>query len=233
LAARLAPVMMTSDTVGADGDPKRGFRTGQASHARFADGGEEKAMLDTQSSRRVRISGLTVPIALLVLAATAAIAALVWLVVLPQRAAATGQVPFHATISETYPPPAICATSPDTLLCITPTGSGQATHLGRTSESARIVEDESKQVSSGCNTETRTTTLTGANGDQITMIATGFACATSPTTVSARDVYIVTSGTGRFSGAKGTGADSVSIDRATLTATATYDGTLSAPGSLP
>jgi hypothetical protein len=46
-------------------------------------------------------------------------------------------------------------------------------------------------------------------------------------------VYIVTSGTGRFSGAKGTGADSVSIDRATLTATATYDGTLSAPGSLP
>lgn len=190
-------------------------------------------MLSTQPSRRAQVFGPTPPVALLVLAVVAAIAALAWTIVRPQRAAATSQVPFHATISETYPPPAICSTSPDTLLCIAPTGSGQATHLGQTSESARIVEDLSKQISADCNSETRTTTLTGANGDQITMVATGFACATSPTTVSARDVYTITGGTGRFTGATGMGADSVSIDRAARTATATYDGTLSAPGSLP
>lgn len=190
-------------------------------------------MLGTQPSCRAQVFGLALHVALLALAVAAALAALAWTMVRPQRAAATSQVPFHATISETYPPPAICSTSPDTLLCITPTGSGPATHLGQTSESARIVEDESKQISAGCNSETRTTTPTGANGDQITMVATGFACATSPTTVSARDVYTITGGTGRFTGATGMGADSVSIDRAARTATAVYDGTLSTPGSLP
>ncbi len=52
-------------------------------------------------------------------------------------------------------------------------------------------------------------------------------------TLTASDAYVVTGGTGRYSGASGSGTDSASIDRASGNAVSTFSGTLSSPGSLP
>ena len=58
-----------------------------------------------------------------------------------------------------------------------------------------------------CLSETRTVTLTGANGDQITLALTGQTCfAGQPGTLTigtAADSWVVTGGTGRFSGSDG------------------------------
>jgi hypothetical protein len=148
--------------------------------------------------------------------------------VVPSRALAGSQVPFQATIAETYTA-TICGPAQ---LCINAIGSGQATQLGNTAESASVVSDLASTSAPGCHTETRTTTLTAANGDQITLQATGENCSTGPTTVTATDAYMVTGGTGRYFGATGSGTNTVAADRASGTAVVTFSGTLSTPGSL-
>jgi hypothetical protein len=83
----------------------------------------------------------------------------------------------------------------------------------------------------GCNTETRDTTLTAANGDEIRLYSTGVSCATGPTTGTAADTYQVVGGTERFSGASGSGTMTAQFIIAT-SAVATFSGLLSTPGSL-
>ena len=136
-------------------------------------------------------------------------------------------VPFHATIAETS-----VAVPCGPSLCATIKGSGQATHLGKTSEASTVVVELSSNPAPGCFVETRTTTLTAANGDQMTMHHTGQVCFSS-TTGTALDSYVVTGGTGRYSGASGSGTNTASIDRVTGNAVTTFTGTLSSPGSLP
>ncbi|HEX6507678.1 MAG TPA: hypothetical protein VF221_08615, partial [Chloroflexota bacterium] len=60
----------------------------------------------------------------------------------------------------------------------------------------------------------------------------GINCSTGPTSVTAVDSYVVTGGTGRFSGASGSGTNTASINLASTTAVVTFEGTLSSPGSL-
>lgn len=147
----------------------------------------------------------------------------------PSNAGAQSLVPFHATVSETFTA-APCGTMER---CVTAIGHGQAEHLGAITESATVVVNlNPKFAQNGCAPETRTTTLTAANGDVITLYGTGFSC---PTSSEAHDNYTITGGTGRFQGVGGSGDES---NTHTFTkpgvgvATVNYSGTISSVGSL-
>jgi hypothetical protein len=154
------------------------------------------------------------------------VALMAGLVAVPQQASAASLVPFHATVAETFTA-GLCDPVPS--LCVTIDGSGHATHLGRIREAATVVVDLASNPAPGCHTETRTTTLTAANGDQIMLDATGQSCATGPTTSIAVDAYVVTGGTGRFSGASGSGTIIARINLASGRALVTFRGLLSSP----
>jgi hypothetical protein len=121
--------------------------------------------------------------------------------------------------------------------CIAFVGSGQATHLGHTSETGQVVVDLLSQPPGpglNCHNNTRTDTLSGADGDQLTLAITGVNCDTGATTGitgMSHDSYIVTGGTGRYSGATGSGTDTVYVDGPDGTATTVFSGSLSTPGS--
>lgn len=147
----------------------------------------------------------------------------------PTRTSAATLVPFQASLFEHFTL-SLCA--PQTV-CITATGTGQATHLGEVTEYASVqVDVNPADVVNGCNPETRSTVLVAANGDEITMSATGWSC---DATSSAHDLYVVTGGTGRFQGACGTGTDSngfMVTGPGGGVAVTTFSGNLSSPGSL-
>lgn len=147
----------------------------------------------------------------------------------PAASAGASAVPFRATIAETIAPNPLCV--PNTR-CIAITGSGQATHLGNSTEVAAVVSFITIVLPGGCNPESRTTTLIAANGDTLVLAATGTNCPTNvPTMKTALDHYSVTGGTGRFAATTGSGTFSATIDLATRTAVVTISGTLSAPGA--
>jgi hypothetical protein len=156
------------------------------------------------------------------------ISLMVVLIALPAQASAADEVPFRAIVQETFTA-ALCSPVPS--LCVSAVGTGQGTHLGQVRESASVVANLASQPNPGCTSETRETTLTGANGDRITLHATGQGCQTGPTTLAAVDFYVVTGGTGRFSGATGSGTINVTVDQATRTAVTRFSGVLSTPGS--
>jgi hypothetical protein len=163
-----------------------------------------------------------------VLAIAVAITALI---VRPSHASAQSLVPFQARVSETF----TAGPCGPALVCITAVGAGQATHLGEITESAIVVVDVNPAHKvNGCVPEQRTTTLTAANGDKITMSGTGVTrCGGSSN--EAHDTFVITSGTGRFEGASGSGSES---NVHTFTgpgegvATVNYDGNISSVGSL-
>ncbi len=145
------------------------------------------------------------------------------------QASAASLVPFQATVAETQ---TVARCSPIPSLCVTIVGSGHATHLGQIKVTAFVVSNLASNAGPGCVTEMRQTTLTAANGDTITLDATGVNCATGRTTVTAVDTYQVVGGTGRFSRARGSGTITAIINVARRTAVATFSGLLSTPGSL-
>ena len=151
------------------------------------------------------------------------------LVTVPQPASATSLVPFRAIMFERVISLDICAPMQR---CPISEGSGQATHLGKTSETVAVIVDLAHPDAAGCFPEVRKTIFTAANGDQIMMTSTGKSCSTGPTTVTAVDSYVVTGGTGRFSGASGSGTNTALVDLTSRTAVVTFIGTLSSPGSL-
>ena len=158
-------------------------------------------------------------------------ALLTLLIAVPQGAAAKGLVPFHATTVETV----VVVPCDPNFLCISNTGSGHATHLGKISESANFAIDLVTVPAPGCENGTGTMTLTGANGDSISLSLSGIVCQTSPTHGHAVNSYVVTGGTGRFSGATGSGTETVDVDLtdpANPIPVIVFDGTLSTPGSL-
>jgi hypothetical protein len=167
------------------------------------------------------------------LVAVVAFVGLIAFLAIPQLVSAKSEVPFHATIVESGPPPVLCGAA---LLCIGGEGSGQATHLGRVTEVGQVIVDLASQPgpTPDCHTNTRTVTLTAANGDQLTLGLTGISCdtgATSGITGISHDTWVVTGGTGRFSGATGSGTDTVSISALDGTSRTVFTGTLSMPGS--
>jgi hypothetical protein len=155
-------------------------------------------------------------------------ALLALLAVAPHGVAAKSLVPFHATTKENV---TVVPCDPN-FLCISIRGSGHATHLGKISESANFAIDLANPPKPGCNTNSGTMTLSGANGDSISLALHGTGCFTSPTTQTIVGSYIVTGGTGRFRGASGSGTHTVHSDvtnPAAPTAFVNIDGTLSAP----
>jgi hypothetical protein len=163
------------------------------------------------------------------LPALAVVLALTVLFLRPSHASAETLVPFQASVSGTF----TAAQCGQWAFCISFTGSGQATHLGAFTENASVVVDiNPADAQNGCGPETFTATLTAANGDTLTMHATGVACHATGT---AHDNFTITGGTGRFQGASGSGTDS---NTHTFTgpgagvATTTYSGVLSSVGSL-
>lgn len=144
------------------------------------------------------------------------------------KSSAVHLVPFHATVSETFTA-APCGAD----RCITAVGKGYATHLGKITESAIVdVDINPADAQNGCAPETRTTTLTAANGDTLTMLGTGLSCAA---TSDAHDDYVITGGTGRYRGASGSGNEynvhTFTVPMVQGVATVTYDGTISSVGS--
>jgi hypothetical protein len=169
---------------------------------------------------------MTHPRRLLILAALLGLA-----VLLPARASAATLVPFQATVDEHY---TVTPCGPTTI-CIQAAGSGEATHLGQITEDSQVMVDTNPADShDGCPPETRTTVLTAANGDTLTMSATGYGQGPCNGANTAQDSYVVTGGTGRFAGATGSGTDRIVF---TLTgpgvgtAVVTYNGDLSTVGS--
>jgi hypothetical protein len=147
----------------------------------------------------------------------------------PASVAADSMAPFEATVSETF----TAAPCGGWDRCITAVGQGQATHLGAVTERAFVVVDANPaDAQNGCAPETRTTVLTAANGDTITMSGTGWSCAA---TSDAHDSYTITGGTGRYQGASGSGSESnvhTFTGPGVGVATVTYDGDISTVGSL-
>lgn len=149
----------------------------------------------------------------------------------PARASADSMVPFSATVSETF----TAGPCGPALVCIHTTGVGQATHMGAVTEVATVVIDVNPaHAVNGCSPETRSTTLTAANGDTITMTGSGVTRCTS-TSTDANDSYTITGGTGRFAGASGSGSES---NTHTFTgpgvgvASVEYSGDISSVGSI-
>jgi hypothetical protein len=119
-------------------------------------------------------------------------------------------------------------------VCVSITGTGEATHLGKISEAALFIIDPASVPAPGCTTNTGSMTFTGANGDGITLALRGINCQLTPTIGLALSSYVVSGGTGRFSGATGSGTEIVHIDTSNAafsTGVTNFSGTLSTPGS--
>jgi hypothetical protein len=109
-------------------------------------------------------------------------------------------VPFKANFTAT--PVVIQAPAPGTPLIILSTGTGEASHMGKTTFEARITIDV---FGPQPNLSPATFTLTAANGDQIFMNSIGIVSppdANGVTMVTLTNT--ITGGTGRFADAKGT-----------------------------
>ncbi|MEJ7675828.1 MAG: hypothetical protein WKF59_24760 [Chitinophagaceae bacterium] len=108
-------------------------------------------------------------------------------------------VPFKANFTAT--PVVIQAPAPGTPLIILSTGTGEASHMGKTTFEARITIDV---FSPQPNLSPATFTLTAANGDQIFMNSIGIVSppdANGVTMVTLTNT--ITGGTGRFADASG------------------------------
>ena len=146
-------------------------------------------------------------------------------------AAAADHTPFKATFEEQV----AFAPCPFPIFCFTASGTGQASHMGRTLEQRTATFNLLLLLTTGCSPSPGAATLTAANGDQVLMSIAGTVCSTGPSTSTLSFVYVATGGTGRFAGATGSGSG---IAHGTVTglssgvADISYDGTLSAPGDV-
>jgi hypothetical protein len=143
---------------------------------------------------------------------------------------AAEQVPFSGTFTTT----SVGAPCAPLTVCVTATGSGQATHLGRTAITKRVVLHITSEPCPGGTLASYTVeqTLTAANGDTLTMSGSGTSCA-GPGGIVATGTFTVTGGTGRFSGASGTITESVArVGPPPAPETVTIVGTIASPGSV-
>jgi hypothetical protein len=138
-------------------------------------------------------------------------------------AAAGHQVPFRASYSGTA-----AFTSATTALF---TGTGIASHLGRSINVNHITVTGPATSCSGGFANINVETLTAANGD--TLVLTGphdVGCPTRPGVVHGTGDWTVTGGTGRFAGATGQGTFVGGADFNKGTFSFQLTGTISAPG---
>jgi hypothetical protein len=140
-------------------------------------------------------------------------------------AAAADQVPFRSTYSG-----AAVFTSQTTVSLI---GRGQATYLGRSSNSGLVVIAGSDSSCPGGVANTNTETFTAANGDTLEIVSTDVACPIPGATLRfhGTGTWVVIGGSGRFTGASGSGTLDGISDFAAGTFQITLDGTISRPNS--
>jgi hypothetical protein len=146
----------------------------------------------------------------------------------PASAASTHQVPFHASFSGTA---AFTPATPDSPATALFTGTGTASHLGRSTNVNHITVTGPASCPGGI-ANINIETLTAANGD--TLVLTGDhdqGCPTgSPGVVHGTGDWTVTGGTGRFAGATGQGTFDGGADFTQGTFSFQLTGTISAPG---
>jgi hypothetical protein len=143
----------------------------------------------------------------------------------PQSARAGSQVPFNAGFSGEFTTEFV----PPSSLRVLVTAWGNATHLG---VSSAVTTDELVSLEDGSGTATFT--LTGANQDTV-VLATTFQVTVTPGGFTADGDYTVIGGSGRFSGATGSGlavASGVNTGPTTGVGSLTFAGTISSPGPL-
>jgi hypothetical protein len=119
----------------------------------------------------------------------------VMLVLARQHVHANDEVPFAASFTTQFESVVIFP-----IVTISVSGSGQARHLGATTA---VTNDQVHNLLTGA--ASATYTLTGANGDTV-VLALDFQAATVQGAVTFAGTYIVTGGTGRFTGATGSGS---------------------------
>lgn len=107
-------------------------------------------------------------------------------------------------------------------------GSGNASHLGRSTNSGYGVITGSAKCEGGFAAR-NDETLTSANGDQITLTIYDEDCPIAPGVFKAVGTFVVTGGTGRFTGASGKGNLTGSPDFNKGTFEFSFDGTISRP----
>ena len=83
-------------------------------------------------------------------------------------------------------------------------GTGEATHLGRSSSVGAV--SFSPPNAAGCYPNLNTETLTAANGDQLVIRSDDQACPIGPTSFHGTGNWVVVGGTGRFANATGSGS---------------------------
>ena len=162
----------------------------------------------------------------------AVVALIAALIAVTGQASAASQVPFRAALTNANATVPCPPNTPVPSFCVAITGSGHATHMGEIQESGFVVVSVGRPCGPGCVTDFARHTITAANGDQIVVETTGENSATADPTIRFRTgPYVVTGGTGRFSGASGSGTATATINMATGTSTATFVGVQSTPGS--
>ena len=151
-------------------------------------------------------------------------AALLALSLVTRTTHADDSVPFHATYETAF---SVEVTPP--LATVSATGTGLATHLGRMD-----VESISEIVNLATGEGLASYRYTSANGDAIE-VEIDFNVAPTPTGFTSSGTWRVTSGTGRFAGASGSGSITGLIEFTGAdvgVADLTLDGVISSPGSL-
>jgi hypothetical protein len=130
--------------------------------------------------------------------------------------AVAAETPFKGTVNadETVVP------SPPTA-SLTRDGTGTATYLGRYTEHIVMTINLPTLSSTG------TSTFTAANGDTLTATVLGQATpTTTPGVLSIVEIYTITGGTGRFSGATGTFTLHSTVNQATGVSSGTFSGAI-------
>ena len=148
----------------------------------------------------------------------------------PQTVLAATQVPFEAHYSGAMHLSNLPGGFP-----VNVTGSGNASHLGQSSNSAHVIQ--LNETNSGCPTTGFVVLNTGVlrptqdSNDQIDVMITDHPCpvAGQANVYSGTDSYTVTGGTGRFAGATGQGSFTGTGNFNNLTFTYTFSGTITAP----
>jgi hypothetical protein len=138
-------------------------------------------------------------------------------------AAAANQVPFTATGTA-----ALTSVThlPGGLTQLDFSVSGAATHLGNTTGPLTRIQDHQGNFGS-------TAVLVGANGtDSVFLTISGhFESTGGKCVLTSTGTYTVTGGTGAFANATGSGTTTTVVDQCANTATGTFTGTISQPGS--
>jgi hypothetical protein len=135
-----------------------------------------------------------------------------------------GQVPFTASFDTTFQ-----VNSPPPILQLTVQGEGRASHMG---SSETLTTNQVVNVITGASTATYT--VIAANGDTV-VFEDVFTTAPTSNGVTFSGSYTIVGGTGRFAGATGSGSLRGSAQFTgpdSGVGEYSFDGTISAPGSL-